>query len=903
MQISQSLSLLFRPALKSFASCIGSSSALILFLFFYGFEVARGADTPRIDVAVGANEIFVGESVDFQVEVKNVENPQKPDVSSLQEIFDVVFAGDQSRNQSSTFIINGSISQKSEFSHVYLYRLTPKNAGKLTIPPIKTTIDGKDYLSKSIDLLVREEEKQDLVLVQILSDHEKVYPTQSFTVTVRIHVKPLPERGVDPLKPLRRQPPNLHLNWLETPAGLTSIEASNWLQPLVSNDGVGFTINEISASSGSLFGRSRAAVFDLVKGREKKSGLDGESIEYFVYELSRTFSAERSGLYAFGPAVVKGTFVTGSEGSEYSARRLVATAKAIQVEVRDVPIPRPKTFTGGIGDYRVESSATPTKLRVGDPLTLTLAFARGEDAGGLELISAPDLSAIPEIADDFEIIDKAPTGRVEENTKKFSFAMRPKKPGISIPSLKLSTFDPKSETFSEVVTKPIALEVAEASKLTAGELVGSVPSTSINGIQKSSAGIFQNVTELAELKDERVNLRWWMATVVGVWCVAGCVIAGVILGRRKSIDSVGKRRSKARREALTRLAEANVLLTEQQPKEALRRIRAAFVGLVADTRNQVTEGLTSSDVDRALVQASVSEIDRSSVQNLLESIENAEYGAGAKIDVAESLRTARSLVEKIGPLLERTKFLSWFLLVVLVQSGHAIASDTRSQIFLRAQAIFDNAKSPEDYRSAAQEFEKILVDGFECGAVFYNIGNAYFRAGEYGRAIIHYRKAKPYRPRDTYLEANLQQALAMAPGRLMPLPKPWWNHVLFWTEWFSFPRKVLLTSIGLTLTACLLVIATWLQRSQLYLLAGVVLILATALGLDMAINNPNSVNRAVIIGETVARKGIGKDYEPAFDQPLRDGAEFSILSQTNDWTFGHFEGIGDGWVRNDFVAR
>ncbi len=74
-------------------------------------------------------------------------------------------------------------------------------------------------------------------------------------------------------------------------------------------------------------------------------------------------------------------------------------------------------------------------------------------------------------------------------------------------------------------------------------------------------------------------------------------------------------------EALARLAEANHLLTEQKPQEALRRIRAAFVGLVADTRNQVTEGLTPSDVDHALVEASVSEIDRSSVQSLLESIE------------------------------------------------------------------------------------------------------------------------------------------------------------------------------------------------------------------------------------------------------------------------------------------
>ena len=55
--------------------------------------------------------------------------------------------------------------------------------------------------------------------------------------------------------------------------------------------------------------------------------------------------------------------------------------------------------------------------------------------------------------------------------------------------------------------------------------------------------------------------------------------------------------------------------------------------------------------------------------------------------------------------------------------------------------------------------------------MYYNLGNAYFRAGEYGRAIAAYRKAKPYRPRDPYLEANLRQALSVAPGRL-PEPPP-----------------------------------------------------------------------------------------------------------------------------------
>jgi hypothetical protein len=91
----------------------------------------------------------------------------------------------------------------------------------------------------------------------------------------------------------------------------------------------------------------------------------------------------------------------------------------------------------------------------------------------------------------------------------------------------------------------------------------------------------------------------------------------------------------------------------------------------------------------------------------------------------------------------------------------------------------------------------------------------------------------------------------------------------------------------------------------LYLLTAVLLLGSLALGVDMGLRQAevNRSRRAVITGETIARKGTGQSYEPAFDQPLRGGAEFEVLTETNDWTFGHFEGIGDGWVRDEFVAR
>jgi hypothetical protein len=223
--------------------------------------------------------------------------------------------------------------------------------------------------------------------------------------------------------------------------------------------------------------------------------------------------------------------------------------------------------------------------------------------------------------------------------------------------------------------------------------------------------------------------------------------------------------------------------------------------------------------------------------------------------------------------------------------------------FVKALELFDQAKSTDDYRASARELELIVADGVRSGAVYYNLGNAWFRAGEFGRAILNYRKARPYRPRDPYLEANLQQALASAPGRLQDPPAPWWSHVLFWTDWFSAPAKVRLASSSLGLSAVLLVLAIVLRRRSLISLTVVVFVLGVIFSVECLLNDPTLASRAVIVTETTARKGTGKDYEPAFDQPLRDGAEFTVLTETGDWVFGHFEGIGDGWVRKDDVAR
>jgi hypothetical protein len=245
----------------------------------------------------------------------------------------------------------------------------------------------------------------------------------------------------------------------------------------------------------------------------------------------------------------------------------------------------------------------------------------------------------------------------------------------------------------------------------------------------------------------------------------------------------------------------------------------------------------------------------------------------------------------------------WVCLLSAVVLGEE--PGVRQRNFLRALEVFDGAKTPDDYRQSAQLLETILSDGFKNGAIFYNLGNAYFRAGDFGKAILNYRKAKLYRPRDPYVQANLQQALAMAPGRLIDQTDSWWTRVLFWNDWLSVSSKAYLAAFGVAATAFIVLMGFWLRKIFFFWIALVTMVVFGVIVVDYALSSPEllGARRAIIVREVIARKGTGNAYEPAFDKPLLDGAEFTILSETEGWTLGHFESIGDGWVQNDCVAR
>src|SRR5262249_53518051 len=157
---------------------------------------------------------------------------------------------------------------QTSFGHSFRFRLTPRRTGKLVIAAPSATIEGRTVTGLPLTLDVTAPEAQDLVVPEIKADRKTVYPTQSFEVTLRVLVRPLPDDpDGGPLGPFGRPPPPPEGNWVAPPAGLTGQDKLHWLESLLADNSSGFTLNDVTTRSGSFFEGPRAAVFSLHQSR------------------------------------------------------------------------------------------------------------------------------------------------------------------------------------------------------------------------------------------------------------------------------------------------------------------------------------------------------------------------------------------------------------------------------------------------------------------------------------------------------------------------------------------------------------------------------------------------------------------------------------------------------------
>ena len=89
------------------------------------------------------------------------------------------------------------------------------------------------------------------------------------------------------------------------------------------------------------------------------------------------------------------------------------------------------------------------------------------------------------------------------------------------------------------------------------------------------------------------------------------------------------------------------------------------------------------------------------------------------------------------------------LTLLLVFASSLKASVENS--FVEANNMYKNG----NYQEAIDMYQSILDGGYESAALYYNLGNAYFRTDNLGAAILNYERALQIDPSDKEIQQNL----------------------------------------------------------------------------------------------------------------------------------------------------
>jgi tetratricopeptide (TPR) repeat protein len=200
----------------------------------------------------------------------------------------------------------------------------------------------------------------------------------------------------------------------------------------------------------------------------------------------------------------------------------------------------------------------------------------------------------------------------------------------------------------------------------------------------------------------------------------------------------------------------------------------------------------------------------------------------------------------------------------------------------------DSQKAKELYLKAALSFEKIVEEGRVAnGKLYYNIGNAYFRMGDIGKAILYYRRAEKLIPRDINLQHNISYARGL---RIDRIEKKSYSNILqnvsFLHSQMNRYTQYVLFIISLNLTCFLSGVYLFRRRVLIKYLRCICIIVSIIFAGSILLEafQQYRIHHGVIIAdEVIARKGDSVTYEPSFAELLHAGTEFIMIEDRKGW--------------------
>ena len=214
----------------------------------------------------------------------------------------------------------------------------------------------------------------------------------------------------------------------------------------------------------------------------------------------------------------------------------------------------------------------------------------------------------------------------------------------------------------------------------------------------------------------------------------------------------------------------------------------------------------------------------------------------------------------------------------------------------------ETAYTSEDYAKAIALYEEVLSSHGESAAVYYNLGNAYYKAGKLGPAILNYERCLLLQPGDADARFNLQMARQKTIDKIEPVGEfflvKWVKAMANWASADGWAKA----SIGCfwLFIGCLVLFFfarwTYLKKIGFYLgLLFLALVIVSNLFANYQKGEWETRSHAIVFAATVTAKS-SPDASGTDLFVLHEGTYVSIKSTLGAWSEIELEDGNVGWL-------
>jgi len=237
--------------------------------------------------------------------------------------------------------------------------------------------------------------------------------------------------------------------------------------------------------------------------------------------------------------------------------------------------------------------------------------------------------------------------------------------------------------------------------------------------------------------------------------------------------------------------------------------------------------------------------------------------------------------------------------LILAVSGGSFAKSSRDEIFQLGNESYKQGK----YNDAIKFYETLVKKGVKNGYLFYNLGNAYFKNKQIGKAILNYERAKLYLPNDKDIKYNLKYANTIKVDRISePEYNPFTKVILFIYNVFGVNTLAIIVEVLLWIIVAIFIIK-WLVKDyrikdlalKIFPYAAITFIVLLLIFVIKVYNIENSEYGIVTVNEGEVKSGPGNDYTVIFT--LHEGTKVKKQNVSGNWYQVTLPNGYTGWLK------